>query len=136
MFLGFSSQSVPLSLQLLQAPDRGPGRRLQQSLRGCRSKSKVSGCSLCSAENLKLVFVDGALEFPKNPPCSPHNDTKQLKKERFLLWMQEFSSLCVPGSPMGVEMGLLWSGPKARLSHGSPQPQYLSPQKWIFQKSS
>lgn len=56
--------------------------------------------SKCSASSLKLVFVGGApLEFPKNLPCSPCNNTKQLKKERFLLWMEEFSSSCFPGSP-------------------------------------
>lgn len=92
----FSSQSVPLSLQLLQAPDRGPGWCLQQGLRGCRSKSKVSVKHQVS--DLCLLVVHH-WNSQKTPSCSLCNNTKELKKERFLLCMEEFSSWCLPGSP-------------------------------------
>lgn len=115
VFLWFSSQSVLLSLQLLQAPDWGPGWCLQQSLWGCRSKSKVSARHQVSH---LCLLVGHQWNSQKNPPRSPCNNTKQLKKERFLLWMEEFSSL---------EMGLLWSVPKAKLSQSPAQSQYLNP---------
>lgn len=87
VFPWFSSQNVPLSSQLLQAPDRGPGRCLQQSLWGCRSKSKVSAQHQVS--DLCLLMVHH-WNSQKTPPCSPCNNTKQLKKERFLLWWRNF----------------------------------------------